>query len=400
MSNLRQNSSKLAALSVYFLDNFALAIVYPIFTPLLFGHHSALLNSVTSARFAYLGILIAAFPLMQLFGSPIIGGLSDRMGRKKAFYLTLIGEAIGFAMSALAIKQNSYSFLLFSRLWTGFFAGNLTVCLAVFADMNEAIKNRSKGFGYLMMAGGLSFIIAVIVGGLLSNSHVLSTFNPATPFWVTTFLTIINLGIILGCFTETAQPSHASPIKNLCRICISEEYKGVRKLYAIYFFFMLAWIPTLQFLSPLLFIDYHAKPLEITALFVVVGIVWSLSSGLINQLLNTHHKPQKILRLGLLVLIACFIATIFPYRLWSIAIILCVLTSAAALCWISNLSLISIDGCKTLQGKILGLNQSFGSLAMILGPIMGSYFGTMNIHYIYLTSAISVFISFIIFVKK
>ncbi|MCB1118249.1 MAG: MFS transporter, partial [Chlamydiia bacterium] len=179
------------------MDNFALAIVYPIFTPLLFGSHSALLNSVSSARFAYLGILIAAFPLMQLFGSPIIGGLSDRLGRKKAFYLTLIGEAIGFAMSALAIKQNSYPFLFFSRLWTGFFAGNLTVCLAVFADMNAALKNRSKGFGYLMTAGGLSFIVAVIVGGVLSNTGITPTFNPATPFWVTSFLTLINLGIIL-----------------------------------------------------------------------------------------------------------------------------------------------------------------------------------------------------------
>lgn len=337
---------------------------------------------------------------MQLFGSPIVGGISDRIGRKKAFYLTLIGEATGFVMSAIAIKQNSYSFLLFSRLWTGFFAGNLTVCLAVFADMNASLKNRTKSFGYLMMAGGLSFIIAVIVGGLLSNSSVFSTFNPATPFWVTAFLTLVNLGIILRFYTETAKPSRSHPIKNLYRICTSKEYSGVRKLYFVYFFFMLAWIPTLQFLSPLLFIDYKAKPIEITALFVVVGLVWSLSSGWINQLLNASLKPPKILQLGLLALVVCFIATIFPYKLWSISIILCILTAAAALCWISNLSLISINGGNTLQGKILGLNQSFGSLAMIIGPVMGSYFGSINIHYIYLTSAISVLLSLIIFVKK
>lgn len=394
----RSRQSLFAALSVYFLDNFALAVVYPIFTPLLFSSQSTYLSNVTTHRIAYLGILIASFPLAQLIGSPLIGMLSDRFGRKRTFYLTLIGELIGFLASGIAIQFNSFYFLMASRLWTGFFAANLTICLAVFADVHTPIKQRSKSFGYLMMMGGLSFIIAIIVGGLFSNTDVFPYFTPSMPFWITAGLCLVNLLIVKRLFLETATKAKDHGIRDLCQVCSCKEYRNIRLLYFCYFFFMFAWLPALQFLSPLLYIDYGAKPLIITATFLGVGLAWSLSSGPLNHYLVKRFNSGQILKFSLPLLSICLAATNLPYRLWSICIIIALASFAAALSWVSLLSLISHHAKKNMQGKVLGLNQAFGASAMILGPLAAGYFGTISTHTIYLVSAISVLIA--TFIKK
>lgn len=72
-----------------FLDFFNLGLIYPIFSSLIFEGNGGLLSPDTSEFFknAVFGILIAAFPLGQLFGAPIIGELSDHYGRRKLLLL-------------------------------------------------------------------------------------------------------------------------------------------------------------------------------------------------------------------------------------------------------------------------------------------------------------------------
>lgn len=71
----------------YFIDNFGLAIIYPIFTPLFLKPHYELFSTEvpTIYKTILLGLLIATFPIAQFFGAPIIGGMSDRVGRKRYF---------------------------------------------------------------------------------------------------------------------------------------------------------------------------------------------------------------------------------------------------------------------------------------------------------------------------
>ena len=394
------NRSSFAALSIYFLDNFALAIVYPIFTPLLFGQGSHLLQNIGHGKLLFLGLLIAAFPLAQFFGSPMIGGFADRKGRKNAFFLTLICEMIGFTLSAFAISQSNYGLLLFSRIWTGFFAGNLTVCLTVFADLNATQKTRSKGFGLLMMAGGTSFIFAILVGGLLSNPKVYPNFNPANPFWATALLCLVNLFIVKFVFKETGQRSNRHPIKNLIRIASSKEYASVRKLYLVYFLLMLAWMPTLQFLSPLLLLDYKATPLMITGVFLIMGIVWGLSASGGNHFLINRISSRLIIRYALPIFSLALLGTTVPYRLVTFIILISLAACTSALCWTNCLNLISLKGEHSLQGKILGLNQSVGALAMIAAPLISSNVGADHLHVIFLLNAIYLIIAFLIFNSK
>ena len=105
-------------------------------------------------------------------------------------------------LSGIAIGMVSYPLLLFSRLFTGFFAGNLTISLASIADLHNDCKNRSRDFALLTGIGSVSFIFAILIGGELSDKTLSPIFNPATPFFFTAILSLVNLFIIWRLFTE------------------------------------------------------------------------------------------------------------------------------------------------------------------------------------------------------
>ncbi|MBI3236503.1 MAG: MFS transporter [Chlamydiales bacterium] len=178
----------------YFLDNFGLAIIYPIFTPLFFQKESFFFDATTTymQKTILLGLLIGAFPLAQFFGAPLIGQFSDRFGRKRAFYITILGTAFGYTLTAFSILEHFLSLLFISRILTGLCAGNLTICLAAIADRSVDQKIRTKNFGSIAAIGGLSFILAILLGGILSNPEHHPLFHASFTFWITAFLSYIN----------------------------------------------------------------------------------------------------------------------------------------------------------------------------------------------------------------
>ncbi|MCK4934792.1 MAG: MFS transporter, partial [Simkaniaceae bacterium] len=180
-------TSLLPVYFVFFLDNFGFGLVFAIFGPLILNPEFGMLSPGMTAgeRNIFLGILFAAFPLTQLFGAPIVGDIADRFGRKKAFYITILGTTLGYILSGAAITFHSYSFLFFSRLVTGFFAGNLSICLASIADLSPDEESRAKNYGMISTLGGVSWILSMLIGGFLSDPKALTFANPSIPFFLT-----------------------------------------------------------------------------------------------------------------------------------------------------------------------------------------------------------------------
>ena len=393
-------TSLIAILSVLFLDNFGLAIVYPIFTPLILLPQYGFLPHIDSlaVRTLCLGFLIASFPFAQFLGAPFLGDIADRKGRKIAYYLSLIGETLGFAFSAIAIYFADYTLLLISRLCTGFFAGNLTICLSSISDMSPFAKSRSKNFGLLATVGGISFIIAIFVGGELSDHAVFPFFNSSFPFWITAGFSVINLVIIAKLFDEVREPTKKRTsiqrgIKNLISVL---ESKKIPLLYGIFFFFMLGWISSLQFLSAYLIETYDARKEMIVLTFLGVGIFWSIGNGYLNRILIKKYNLKKILFYSLLFLVVFFTTAILSPDYYLFYLFMALASLCVSLCWTNLLSLISLSVMPDLQGKVLGLNQSIMIVAMIVSPIVGGFIGQISTQTIYLFSLSAILISFFI----
>ena len=100
------------------------------------------------------GIVVAAFPLAQLLGVPVMGALSDRYGRRPLLLISQVTTCISFIMLGLA---NSLALIILSRLFDGLFGANIATAQAALSDITDD-SNRTRGLGITGAAFGLGFI--------------------------------------------------------------------------------------------------------------------------------------------------------------------------------------------------------------------------------------------------
>lgn len=108
------------------------------------------------------GLLSAAYPLMQLIGGPTLGGLSDRHGRRPVLIVSQIGTFAGFILLGLA---NALPLLFLSRIIDGFTGGNIVTAQAAISDVTTE-RNRAQGLGLIGAAFGLGFVMGPALAGI------------------------------------------------------------------------------------------------------------------------------------------------------------------------------------------------------------------------------------------
>jgi len=114
-----------------------------------------------------LGILLSAYSFAQFFAAPLLGGLSDKWGRKPILVLSKAGTVVSYVILAFS---GSYSLFLVSRLLDGFTGGNIAVARAYLNDIT-APEDRAKGMAIIGISFGVGFIIGPGIGGLLYGSQ-------------------------------------------------------------------------------------------------------------------------------------------------------------------------------------------------------------------------------------
>jgi DHA1 family tetracycline resistance protein-like MFS transporter len=109
------------------------------------------------------GLLMASFSIMQFIFAPILGRLSDRIGRRPVLLVSLVGSAVGYVLFGIA---GSLAMLFASRIIDGISGGNISTAQAVIADITGP-EDRAKGMGLIGAAFGLGFILGPAIGALL-----------------------------------------------------------------------------------------------------------------------------------------------------------------------------------------------------------------------------------------
>jgi len=111
------------------------------------------------------GGIVAAYSLMQFIFSPIWGRLSDRVGRRPVILISTAGAAVSYCIFAVGCLEKSLALLIASRLAAGICGANLSVASAYIADISS-LENRSKNMGLIGMAFGLGFILGPALGAI------------------------------------------------------------------------------------------------------------------------------------------------------------------------------------------------------------------------------------------
>ncbi|MEZ4409082.1 MAG: MFS transporter, partial [Polyangiales bacterium] len=114
------------------------------------------------------GLLVATFAAFQLVSGPVLGGLSDRYGRRRLLVVSQLGTIAGYVLLGLA---NSLAGVFFARVIHGAMAGNLSLAQAYIADVTKP-EDRARAFAFIGVAFGIGFLLGPAVSGWLAHKNI------------------------------------------------------------------------------------------------------------------------------------------------------------------------------------------------------------------------------------
>lgn len=323
------------------------------------------------------GLIIASYSAVQFLLSPIWGGLSDRYGRRPVLIVGLAGSAVSYFVFSIA---TTLSVLLASRMIAGAVGANVAVAQAAIADSTRPDR-RARGMGLIGASFGVAFIVGPAVGGILSR------WGYAVPGFVAAGLSATNAVIAIFLLPETIR----APARDRGRIraaLFADRLTHARRVFGrldvlepilalslgtVAFAAFTTTFPL--FLKDSLSLDAAAAG----GMFALLGLVNAIAQGRLIGPFVERSGERRVAARGALLMAAALMGLVWFAGLWATIFLLVPFGLGWGMLAPSMQSLMSRRAGHEEQGEVLGVNQSMGSLARVLGPVAGGWvFGALG----------------------
>ena len=313
-----------------------------------------------------IGLILSIYSLMQFLVAPVLGRISDHVGRRPIIMLGLLGSSISYVIYGFA---HSFPLLLISRGVHGACAATISTAQAYVADTTTDAQ-RTRGMGLIGAAFGLGFVLGPGLGGLLGHASL------RTPVFFAAALTFVNLLFAAFALPESHHRAGNEPFpwKHLAQPLLILPRQLARhrmaRLFLIAFlatFAMAVFETTFALMAPLV---YGYRAAGIGGLFAYAGLVQAITQGYLLGKVVQRTGEVRLIRIGMLL----FALGMGPMASFGSPAMLFVLLAALSLGYgFANPSIASLISKGTghhLQGEVLGVNQSALALARIVGPVI------------------------------
>ncbi len=360
---------KSAALSFIFItvliDIVGIGLIIPIIPNLIVE-----LTDVDNSEAAIIGgSLAATYAVMQFFFAPVLGGLSDKLGRRPVLLLALFGLGIDYLVIAFA---PTLVWLFIARMISGICGSSVTVANAYIADISTP-EDRAKNFGMIGAAFGLGFIIGPAIGGFLGEM------GTKIPFFAAAGLSLLNW--LYGYFIipeSLAQENRrafewkrANPFGTLKSIF---KYKTIVGLLICLFLIYVAQNATHSNWAFYTKEKFDWSPQDIGLSLMFVGVMVAIVQGGIVGPVVKKIGEVKAVYLGLFFNIAGLFLLAWPTQSWMVYAII-VPYAFGGLAGPSVQSIMSGQIPKNAQGELQGgLASTLIVTAIIGAPLMTGIF--------------------------
>ncbi len=342
------------------LDMLALGMILPVLPGLI----ESFVGGDTARAAQIFGVFGAVWAVMQFASMPVMGGLSDRFGRRPVILLSNLGLGLDYVLMALAPNLR---WLFVGRVVSGITAASVSTAMAYVADCTP-VERRAKSYGLVGMAFGIGFVLGPALGGLLGSV------DPRLPFWAASMASLANAAYGYFVLPESLprerrrafEWKRANPLGSLRFLRAHRELRG---LAAAAFLSNVA-----HAVLPAVFVLYAGyrygwDERAVGLSLALVGASSALVQGALVGPLVRRHGERRILLGGLLAGAAGFTAYAFAA------------SGAAFLAGIPIVALWGLAGPTaqglmtrhvgpTVQGELQGAMGSLQGVATIIGPML------------------------------
>ncbi|KAF5280802.1 hypothetical protein FQR65_LT14948 [Abscondita terminalis] len=350
------------------------------------------------------GFLGSMFSFLQFIASPIVGGISDVLGRKIVMSICLVGIAASYLLWALS--SNLLTFIL-ARFIGGLSKANVSLSMAIISDVSST-KTRSIGMALVGIAFSLGFIIGPLIGAIFAvwaKSKTGEWF--VIPAMFAFCLSFLDLVFFIYFFKETLPKEKRAKnvwkslqnakalidLRDLFQFRAVSDAKfsdiiQLRRLGMVYFIYLFIY-SGLEF--TLTFLTHHTfqyNSMQQGWMFFGIGIIMAIiQGGYVRKIPPNKVKSTTIT--GLWLIIPSFVCVGLASQLWTLYLGLILFAVSTALVVPCMMTMASLYGTAQQKGTVMGIFRSLGALARALGPIFASIaFWGVGSTITYLTGAV------------
>ena len=344
------------------IDVLGIGIIIPVLPKILLE----LTGKGLSEASQYSGYLMASYAIMQFVFSPIIGGLSDKFGRRPVILASLFGFFLDYM---ILVYAPTIAWLFVGRILAGITGASFTTATAYIADISND-ENRAKNFGMVGAAFGLGFIIGPPIGGLLGD------LGTRVPFMFAAGLSLVNA--LYGYFILPESLSkenrrefdwkRANPVGSLKNL---GRYPALLGLVGALFCLQIAGQTHPSTWSYFTMKEFGWDLKQVGWSLAFVGLMVAIVQGGLNRIINPKIGDRNSVIVGLLFYGAGFILFSIATKGWMMYAFM-IPFGLGGIAGPSLQSLITKQVAPNEQGELQGGITSLQSVTTIIGPLIAS----------------------------
>jgi DHA1 family tetracycline resistance protein-like MFS transporter len=359
---LQRNSPLIPIFLIVVVDVLGLAIILP----LLPFYAEKLGASPTTV-----GLLVSTYAVCQLIAGPMLGRMSDRMGRKPLLLVSQAGTFAGFIL--LAYSQTLWLVFL-ARIIDGLTAGNLSLAQAYISDVTKP-EERTKAFGLIGIAFGIGFLIGPALAGLLAQYSYQYPIFAAAALSATSIFTTWRLLPSVNTASPDAAANRKLSLLDWGNYVTYFRQPGLSQLlrqFAVYIFGFSAFMSGFALFAERRYTwaGQPFGPKQVGLVYAYVGFLAIILQGGLLGRLSKRFGDEKLVRAGFVFMMIGFAGLGFSYNVPTLLLASTFCSFGTGALRPALTSLITQHASRSQQGAVLGLTQSLMSVAQIVAPFI------------------------------
>jgi len=369
---------------VILIDSIGYTLIIPVMSTMLLSDEPVMIAQAdASVRYIVYGVAVGIYELMMLYMAPVLGELSDQVGRRRILLVCMTGVGVSFLMIGVAIELNIVILLLLGRLLGGATAGSQAVAQAAAVDRSTP-QNKSFVLNMCLLASSVGFILGPLIGGAMSHDKHVGLSDFTIPVYGMAVLAGVGLLLLVFGFREAQAPPRPAAQRidwwmGVRGFKAAWADAAVRRLVCVFGLMQFGWSIYFLFLPGLLIARFDKDAGTISLLMGLQGVGFCLAYGLFLPLLQRRLDSRVLAVAGLWLTVVMAAVSAGSYRMavqWAVALPVSIAVSVA---YGAIITLFSNAVERERQGWILGIsisvNAAMWGLSAIVSGVLGGLAG-------------------------